>query len=43
VYNVAYGTWFTSKSTVGGPTLATLYTVPPDDGRQMNPKHVEAW
>jgi hypothetical protein len=23
--------------------FATLYTLPPDDGPQMGPKHVEAW
>jgi hypothetical protein len=46
VYNVANGICFTSKLTVGGPRevkqilFATLYTRPPDDGRQMSQKHV---
>jgi hypothetical protein len=53
VNNVANGTCFTVKATVGGtPTVAltvkqvpfaTLHTQPPDDGLQMCPKDVEAW
>jgi hypothetical protein len=52
VYNVANGTCFTFKATVGvSPTVAlkvkqvpfATYIHSPDDGLQMSPKHVEAW
>jgi hypothetical protein len=53
VYNVVNDTCFTFKAKVGGlPTVdlpvrqvpfATLYTLRPDGGLQMGPKHVEEW
>jgi hypothetical protein len=39
---VANGTCFTSKSSVGRPVWKGTI-LPPDDGLQMGPKHVEVW
>jgi hypothetical protein len=45
-------TTYQQEALLGPPTVdlavkqapsATLYTRPPDDGLQMDPKHVEAW
>jgi hypothetical protein len=49
---VANGICFTSKLSVGGPAdnlevkkyhLPHIHLLPPDDGLQIGPKHVQAW